>query len=183
MVLGASFATVLAAAQVGAEWAVSAIYREYNAGLLRYLAARAGQDGEDVASATWLDVARALPSFDGDEERFRRWLYTIANRRLNDWLRRHYRRAEDAVSSDALPDSAAPEDPAEEVLAALAGDEAARRIASVLPAEHAEIVLLRVVGGFTVDEVAEITGRRAGSVRVMSHRALRRLAREIPGDV
>jgi DNA-directed RNA polymerase specialized sigma24 family protein len=33
-----------------------------------------------------------------------------------------------------------------------------------------------VVGGLPVEEVAAITGRRPGTVRVLQHRALRRLA-------
>jgi RNA polymerase sigma-70 factor (ECF subfamily) len=37
-------------------------------------------------------------------------------------------------------------------------------------------VLLRVLGGFDVTEVARIMGRTPGSVRVMCHRALKRLA-------
>ena len=45
-----------------------------------------------------------------------------------------------------------------------------------LPDAYAEIVLLRVVGGFDSNEVAQIVGRKAGTVRVMQKRALERLA-------
>jgi RNA polymerase sigma-70 factor, ECF subfamily len=38
------------------------------------------------------------------------------------------------------------------------------------------VVLLRVVAGLEVAEVAAITGKRPGHVRVLAHRALRRLA-------
>ena len=51
-----------------------------------------------------------------------------------------------------------------------------------LPAVQAEVVLLRVLGGFSAEEVAEITGRSPGSVRVIQHRALRRLARDLGRD-
>jgi RNA polymerase sigma-70 factor (ECF subfamily) len=74
-------------------------------------------------------------------------------------------------------------DPADAVMASLGGAEAARQIAAVLPPAHAEIVLLRVVGGFTAEEVAEITGKRPGAVRVIAHRALRKLAKEISPDL
>jgi len=36
-------------------------------------------------------------------------------------------------------------------------------------------VLLRVVGGFDANEVAEIVGRTAVAVRVLQHRALKRI--------
>ena len=57
------------------------------------------------------------------------------------------------------------------------GEEAARRIVAALPPDQAEIVLLRVVAGLSVEQVAAITKRRPGSVRVMQHRALSRLSR------
>jgi RNA polymerase sigma-70 factor, ECF subfamily len=46
----------------------------------------------------------------------------------------------------------------------------------MLPREWAEIVLLRVVGGLDSAEVAAVTGRKAGTVRVIQKRALERLA-------
>src|SRR6266511_5794041 len=52
------------------------------------------------------------------------------------------------------------------------------RIAT-LPPDQAEVVLLRILGGLSVREVAVITGKRPGTVRVLQHRALRRLAREV----
>ena len=45
-----------------------------------------------------------------------------------------------------------------------------------LSEEQAEVILLRVVADLPVAEVARITGRTAGAVRVMQHRALRKLA-------
>jgi RNA polymerase sigma-70 factor (ECF subfamily) len=45
-----------------------------------------------------------------------------------------------------------------------------------LPPDQAEVVALRVVGGLEVAEVAKIVGKRPGTVRVLAHRGLRRLA-------
>jgi len=181
--LGEGFAAVLAAAQTGAEWAMASLYRQYQPSLLRYLSARAGQDGEDIASAAWLDAARNLGTFDGGEDHFRRWLFTIANRRLTDFLRRRSRRSREVL--DEAPDApaGASSATADLAIAAIAGDDAARRIAAVLPPDQAAVVLLRVVAGFSVEEVAEILERRPGAIRVMSHRALRRLAEEFGDDV
>jgi RNA polymerase sigma-70 factor (ECF subfamily) len=52
------------------------------------------------------------------------------------------------------------------------------RIAALPPAQ-AEVVLLRVVGDLSVDDVAAIVGRKPGAVRALQHRALQRLAREV----
>jgi RNA polymerase sigma-70 factor (ECF subfamily) len=52
-----------------------------------------------------------------------------------------------------------------------------------LSEEVAEVVVLRVVAGLSVEQVAALTGRSAGAVRVLQHRALRKLARTLrPAD-
>lgn len=169
------FATLLDAARAGGEWALTGLYREVNPPLARFLRAQLGDEADDVGSETWLSVARSLPSFEGDEDAFRAWVFTIAKRRVVDHLRA---RGRSPRPLDAAP---APAPSAEDV--ALSGDEAARRIVACLPPEQAQIVLLRVVGGFSVDEVARIVGRRPGNVRVIQHRALKRLAERLAEDV
>jgi len=179
--LGDQFQGILTAAQDGGEWAVAVLYRWLHPAVVGFLRGRAGDDAEDLASETWLAVARALPTFSGDETAFRSWVFTIAHRRLVD----HHRAAARRPRTRSLtptegdhdgPAPPAPDDPAGDVEAAIAGDPAVRRIVALLPPDQAEIVLLRVVAGLPVDEVATITRRKAGTVRVLQHRALRRLA-------
>jgi RNA polymerase sigma-70 factor (ECF subfamily) len=45
-----------------------------------------------------------------------------------------------------------------------------------LPALQAEFIVLRVVAGLAVEDVAKVVGRRPGAVRVACHRGLRRLS-------
>jgi RNA polymerase sigma factor (sigma-70 family) len=181
--LGDQFEGILTAAQDGGEWAVAILYRSLHPALIRFLRARAGEDADDVASETWLAVARALHSFTGDETAFRSWVFTIAHRRLIDHHRSAARRPSTRSLSPAEGDGEditlelpGGDDTADAVEAALAGNEAVRRIVALLPPLQAEIVLLRVVAGLSVEEVAGITRRRPGTVRVLQHRALRRLA-------
>jgi DNA-binding NarL/FixJ family response regulator len=54
--------------------------------------------------------------------------------------------------------------------------QAALALLSVPPREQAEIILLRVVAGLSVEDVARMVGKKPGAVRVAAHRALRRLA-------
>ena len=49
-----------------------------------------------------------------------------------------------------------------------------------LPPDQAEAVLLRIVADLSVTEVAVIMGRREGTVRVLVHRGLKRLAERSP---
>jgi RNA polymerase sigma-70 factor (ECF subfamily) len=46
--------------------------------------------------------------------------------------------------------------------------------------EQRDVVLLRVLGGFSALEVAKIIGRSEGAVRVIQHRAMKKMAENIP---
>ena len=184
--MGEQFDGILAAAQAGGEWAVAVLYRELQPAVVRYFRSRTGQDAEDLAAETWLDVARGLRAFSGPEGAFRSWVFTIAHRRLVDHRRAVARRpvtismtTDENASSPSAADLPAGDDTASAALAGLVGDDAVRRIVEILPADQAEIVLLRVVAGLGADEVSRITGRRPGTVRVLQHRALRRLAEKL----
>lgn len=174
---GDAFDSVLSAAQAGAEWAFGALYDDYNPRLLRYFVARAPREAEDLTAETWMGVASGLGSFQGGEERFRSWLFTIAHRRLVD----HWReRVDEPTDNQALLGlESASEGPEQTVVGVAAAQAAAQKIASLLSPDQAEVVLLRVLGGLDVDAVAAILGKRPGAIRVLQHRALKRLVSEI----
>lgn len=176
MGMGESFESVLRAAQGAQEWAFTQLYEQYNPLLERYFAARASSATQDLAAETWLGVAKTLSRFRGDEVQFRSWLFTIAHRRLAD--HRKDRQGGELTAQTGLTEYLAPDDTEGYVLDSLSGRAAARKIAAVLPSDQAEIVLLRVVAGLEVAEVAKIVGRRPGTVRVLQHRALKKLSKE-----
>ena len=179
MTIGPGFEDVLVAAQAGAEWAVAALYRDLNPALLRYLQAQHRNAAEDIASEVWLAVASHLTTFEGDEDGFRGWIFTIAHRRAIDYGRQQSRRRTEPVDTTELAARAGNADTADEGIAGISSRQAVAHLTAGLPPDQAEVVILRVVGGFDVAEVAEIMGRSAGSVRVLQHRALRRLARRL----
>ncbi|HET7928659.1 MAG TPA: ATP-binding protein, partial [Actinomycetota bacterium] len=76
------FETVLAAAQMGLEWPVAALCREFHPKVLRYLRAHFPDRAEELASETWSDIGSALPTFEGDETSFRRWVFSAARQRM-----------------------------------------------------------------------------------------------------
>ena len=153
---------------------IDGAYERLQPGLLRYMHAVAGPEAEDLAAQTWLDVVAALTRFEGDEAAFRRWVFTIARRRVADSQRRWWRRPR-TVPLDVFDQATKSGDVASAAVDRQCAVEHIRR----LPPELAEIVFLRVVAEFSAEEVGEITGRPAATVRVLQHRALHRLAREL----
>jgi RNA polymerase sigma-70 factor, ECF subfamily len=178
MSMEARFPTILAASQAGAEWALAELYRELHPRVLRYLRVLEPSEAEDLASEIWLDVARGLGRFEGDGRAFRAWAFTIARRRLVDLRRQRARRPAVPTPMERLVERGGIGDVEEEAMAGLTTEAAIARIAT-LPPDQTEVVLLRILGGLSVREVAAITGRRPGTVRVLQHRALKRLAREV----
>lgn len=162
------------AARSGDEAAIQSIYVALHPRLHRYLRHHVGDSAADVGSDVWLSVALALPRFDGDPTAFRALLFTIAHRRVVDHHRRS-RRQPATVPLEPEFDFADGGDHAERVVAGLGAQDAVRILVEELPAEQAEIVLLRVLGGLDVAEVASIVGKTPGAVRVAQHRAMRRL--------
>ncbi|MGC8472152.1 MAG: RNA polymerase sigma factor [Acidimicrobiales bacterium] len=174
--LGESFGEVLESARAGESWAFARLYRDLNPALLRYFGAQAPSDAEDLASETWMAAARGLGSFEGGEGAFRAWIFTIAHRRLVQHWRDGSRRPVRAFDPGAFDLLLGAADTEREALEATEGIAAARALTAELPFDQAQVVLLRVLGGLSVDEVAAAIGKRPGTVRVLQHRALRRLA-------
>jgi RNA polymerase sigma-70 factor, ECF subfamily len=173
------FDEILTAARDGAEWAIAVLWRELHPRLLRFLRGLDPVAADDVEADTWLAVAKDLATFDGDDTQFRAWMFTIARNRLIDWRRREARRRTVAVAPEALGDHPADDDPASTVLDIARSDAAVALVRTCLPRDQAEVILLRVVGGFDVAEVAAIVRKRPGNVRVLQHRGLRRLAERV----
>jgi RNA polymerase sigma-70 factor (ECF subfamily) len=174
---GVDFSSTLAAARTGEQWAMAALYRAFQPSVLRYLHAQEPRDAEDLASEVWLDVGPGLARFDGTEGDLRCWIFTIARRRLIDHRRARTRRRTDPVA----PETFALRADESENPGRFEGDQALSCL-SQLPQEWAEIILLRVVAGLDSNDVAAVTGRKPGTVRVIQKRALERLAELLSSD-
>lgn len=164
-------------AKEGHEWALTALYHELQPGLLGFLYGLAPGEAEDLAAETWIDAARLLADFEGSGDDFRGLLFTIARRRAIDHGRKRRRRRTEPTDFDELVAFVDRAPDVGEVVAELdTSRRAVRRIFALLPKAQAEVVVLRVVGGLSVPEVAEIVGRTPSAVSVLQTRGLRRLA-------
>jgi RNA polymerase sigma-70 factor, ECF subfamily len=163
-----------------------ALYRKYVAQVYNYAVYELGDhhEAEDATERTFLSALAALPRFeeragpgDGDgASTFRIWLFRIARNVVAERRRRWRRRPEAPLELAA--DAPAPGD-VEGAVVARESAASALRAVERLSADRRRAIVLRFVHEMSTSEIAQILGRSEGAVRVLIHRSLRGLAREL----
>jgi RNA polymerase sigma-70 factor, ECF subfamily len=165
-----------------------ALYRKYVAQVYSYAYYELGDhhDAEDATERTFMAALaglgrfeeRATPADGGGASTFRVWLFQIARNTVAERRRQLRRRPEAPIdAAAAVPASTDVEDDAarrDDVAAAL-------RAIARLPGDRRRALILRFVEEMSTTEIAGILGRSEGAVRVLIHRALRSVARDL-GD-
>jgi RNA polymerase sigma factor (sigma-70 family) len=175
-VLEHEFEGVLDAAQAGADWAWRRIYEDLAGQVFGYVRSQGSREPEDLVGEVFVQLARNLHSFEGDEKGFRSWVFTIAHHRIVDERRRLRRHPVDPVESVAEVAPPLPDTTSGEALEAVESDRVRVLLEELVPAQR-DVLLLRIVAGLTVREIAEITGRSEGAVKALQRRGLAALGR------
>ena len=145
----------------------------------------------DLVQSACREVLADLSRCDArDEAGFRHWLYRAAERKIVDRARYHARGKRDAARQVAWPEGATAEvealrqgysgfwTPSREAVVA---EELVRleQALQSLPDDQREVIVLARIVGLPRAEIARRQGRSEGATRVLLHRALARLAREM----
>ena len=180
----ADFDALLAGVKLGRPSAWDGCYRCLAPVVAGYLRMQGAREVDDLTSEVFLAMFRNIATFSGTEANFRSWVFVIAHRRLQDERRRRFRRPVYDVSDEMHtgsgndpvgPDPAA--DTAEEAIRAIA-TERVTELCARLVADQRDVVLLRILGDLTVEQVAEVLDKSPGAVKQLQRRAfcaLRRL--------
>lgn len=174
------FDAVLAAARGGQPDALRMLWTRYAPAVLAFAAQKGSADPEALTSDVFLVVLTRLDAFDGDEAGFRAYMFTIAHRRAVDELRRRYRRGvtvpmpRDGGSWGAVVPSA------EDVALERWGTERAKKLLDGLPSDQRDVLMLRILGDLSVEQVAGVLDKSVGAVRSLQERGLARLRRTSP---
>jgi RNA polymerase sigma-70 factor (ECF subfamily) len=171
------FDSVLEAARGGADWAWGSLYSGLAPKVLGYLRGLGAAEADDLTGEVFVQVVRDLHRFHGDERAFRAWVLTIAHHRFLDHCRRSSRRPVDPVAEVPEPPVRVG-DAEQDALDELAG-ERVRELLARLSHDQRAVLLLRIVGGLTVEEVATAIGKRPGAVKALQRRGLAAVERQL----
>jgi RNA polymerase sigma-70 factor (ECF subfamily) len=165
------------AASAGDVEAVGRLYDPLVGPIYRYIAVRVRrrEDAEDLTHLVFERIVTALPRYRHDGKPFSAWAFRIARNAVIDHLRRT-RRTEPL---DVIPerDDAGPD------AVSLREEEIRELRAAILrlTPDQREALMLRYAGGLSADEAAQVMGRRAGTIRGLTFRAIEALRRQLGG--
>jgi RNA polymerase sigma-70 factor, ECF subfamily len=158
--------------------AIESLLQQIRPMVLRYCRARLGrisghyQAADDVAQEVCIALLSALPRYRDMGRPFASFVFGIASHKVADAMRSA---ANLAIPTEELPDEPDDRPGPEETAVAYLEAERVRGLLARLPLQQRELLVLRVLVGFTAQETGNELGMSAGAVRVAQHRALTRL--------
>ncbi len=184
MAIGTAFDEALVEARTGQDWALEMLYRDLAPGVIGYLRTQGARDPEEVAAEVFSGVIRDLPKFEGDEERFRAWVFSMAHRQLIEELESRQLRGEHLTDPQHLAGALAAWDrhgPEVHTFKRVGTRWAAEALLCLPPEERAAL-LLHVVGGLPVPRIASVLGKSVPATTALEARAVGTLARKVEED-
>ncbi len=160
-------------AQAGEPAAFSLIYQALSPSVLGYFAGRGSDDPEALTQDVFLTVFSKLDSVSGGLRGLRTFTFSVAHARHVDEVRRKVR-APALVGYEADGDTRTVESAETVALGNLDAGGTTGMLAQ-LNAEQRDVLLLRIVAELPIEQVAEILGRSAGSVKQLQRRGLLKL--------
>jgi RNA polymerase sigma-70 factor (ECF subfamily) len=174
-------AALVTLAQQGDAEAFGLVYDAYVDSIYRYLYYRVGSHAlaEDLTSETFLRALRRIDSFTYRGKDIGAWLVTIARNLVTDHVKSSRFRLE-VTTADMLDADRGDEGIEGAVLDRLDSAVLVDAIKS-LKAEQQECIVLRFLQGLSVAETAQVMKRSEGAVKQLQLRAVRALAKLVPG--
>jgi RNA polymerase sigma-70 factor (ECF subfamily) len=138
-------------------------------------------DAEDLAQETFVAAFKALPRFRA-ESKFSTWLYRIAANKCKDWLRakRPGQGVQDLDVDEMLDDGVAAEERTpERLLSQQQVAEQLDRAIQRLPPLYRAAFVLKHVEGLSYEEMQEIVGVNADTLKMRVYKGRLQLSREL----
>lgn len=158
-------------ARSGDRAALGELYRRYRLRIFRFVRTltRSTADAEDITQVTFLRFWRAIGDYSDKKGTLAAYLFTIARHLVIDLSRKRKEVSLDIV--EYLPLAAVEDDGLEKADARAE----LQKLLTHLSEEEKTIVTLRYFEELSFKEIAAVSGRQEGAVRVQLHRTLTKL--------
>lgn len=178
------FALVLARARKSDQLALSALYQRFLPVVYRFVLARVSDPhiAEDLTSDTFFAVVKDIAVTRAtDELGFSAWVLGIARSRIAQHFRRQQLRteAERELAPRGEPVTSDDEGDPLTIISSRESWSVVVEALNRLTDEQRAVVLYRCVLGYSAEEVADLLGKRPGTIRALQFRALNSLARHL----
>ena len=168
---------LVAACQNGETVRFAELYDLYADRIFRFIFHKTMQRelAEDLTSDTFLKAIEKIEQFDAEKGQFSTWIYTIARNLITDHWRAHreHKDIEDVWDLSSLDDVA---DAAHKKLIGQKLHDSLRG----LSAKEREILMMRYWQDLKFADIAAITGKSEGAVKMTTARAIQKLKADMP---
>lgn len=175
---GDTFPALIDAARVGSAWAWQSIHGWLAPAVAGYLRMQGADEPDDLTSEVFIGVFKGIGDFVGSEEQFRSWVFVITHRRLIDDRRRRGRHLVAVPPRRESLDDLEGGDAEDEAIAGMSR-ERVRALCEILVPDQRDVLLLRLIGDLTVEQVADALDKSSGAVKALQHRGLETIRRRI----
>lgn len=176
-----------AKAKAGDRDALNALLERHLRAVYRYVSFKVGPDHpdlDDIVQDTLIGAAGSIRGMRGTTNaQAAGWLFSIARHKVADHLRARYRHPQESLEGTVGKNLADRAQPVDDLVMARDRAERLRVALRQVTPEQEEVLILRFLLGFGIDEVAEITGRPSGAVKSMQHRALASLQEKLGQEI
>jgi len=162
------------------------LYDQYYQKIFGYIVHRVGnvEIAQDITSEAFFKALKSLRSFHWRNISFSSWLFRIATNEIANYYRKdkHY----SGVDIDILAEHPSNEEDVREQI--MAAEDALQRnedftkmraAIAELPQKYQEVIALRYFEDKQITEIAEITGKKEGTVKSLLHRGIAKIRLEM----
>lgn len=149
------------------------VYRALAPAVIGYFGARGVDDPEALMQDVFLSVLPRIGEITGGVAGLRTFVFSVAHARAVDYYRRTERRPLNVDYDPLLDQREVPS--AESEALVRTGQTDAHLLIGALRAEQRDVLMLRIVGELSIDDVATVLGKTPGAVKQLQRRGLKAL--------
>jgi RNA polymerase sigma-70 factor (ECF subfamily) len=155
--------------------ALAEIYGRYAEPVYRYLYRYLGDavQAEDLTSEVFVKLLQVLGTQRAPRDNLQGWLYRVAHNQAMDWFRHQGRNSTEPLEEQIPAQNGSPSVLLEEHQARQHLRSALRQLTQ----DQQQVILLRFGEGLRITEVGRLMGKSEGAVKILQHRAVKRLRR------